>query len=232
MPYTAVQQGNLERLDSNWTETNQKIDALIQPYKNQIDSQMNVVIGYSAFEMIKARPESALGNGICDMLMTYGVAEIDKDIDLCIMNHGGLRAPIPKGAVSVGRIFELMPFDNTLVIVELDSIELRQLANHILTKGGEPIAGNTHTTITNFKSGACFTSTDKRFQSQRSFKVLTSNYLADGGDGYSVFVGKPRVESNLLIRQALITQFSATTIDKPFTAQVDGRIIWNANSNE
>jgi len=232
LPYTSVQQGGLQQLDSNWTETHQKIDALIQPYKNQIGSQMNVVIGYSAFEMIKARPESALGNGVCDMLMQYGLSEIDESLDLCIMNHGGLRAPIPKGAVTIGRIFELMPFDNTLVIVELDSTELNALASHILVKGGEPIAGVTHTSIVNYKSGACFMAGEQAFTNNKTYKILTSNYLADGGDGYNVFVGKPRTETNILIRQALLEGFSNTTETAPFSSQVDGRIIWDPNLDE
>ncbi|MFT5724966.1 MAG: 2',3'-cyclic-nucleotide 2'-phosphodiesterase (5'-nucleotidase family) [Bacteroidia bacterium] len=228
--FTKASEAHLQKLDTSWSVTHKKINSIISPYKAQIDSQMNVVVGYAAFEMIKSRPESALGNGICDMLMQYGVSKINQDLDLCIMNYGGLRASIPKGEVTVGRIFELMPFDNTLVIVELDSTDLRLLAKHILIKGGEPIAGNAHTSIVNYESGACFTSKDKRFQKNKTYRVLTSNYLADGGDGYAVFVGKPKTETDILIRQALITQFKATTVENPFTSEVDGRIIWNPHN--
>lgn len=232
LPYTVATEGQLNQLDTGWTATNKKIDALIAPYKSKIDSQMNVVIGYSAFEMIKQRPESALGNGVCDMLLQYGLSEIDEEIDLCVMNHGGLRAPIPKGAVTIGRIFELMPFDNTLVIIELDSSELNDLARHILVKGGEPIAGTSHTSIVNYKSGACFMAEDRPYFNNKKYKVLTSNYLADGGDGYKVFVDKPGIETNILIRQALIAGFSETTEEAPFTSKVDGRIIWDPNRYE
>ena len=125
-----------------------------------------------------------------------------------------------------------MPFDNTLVIVELDSTDLNALASHILVKGGEPIAGVTHTSIVNYKSGACFMAGEQPFINNKTYKILTSNYLADGGDGYNVFVGKPRTETNILIRQALIEGFSNTTKTAPFSSQVDGRIIWDPNLDE
>ncbi|MFT5511730.1 MAG: 2',3'-cyclic-nucleotide 2'-phosphodiesterase (5'-nucleotidase family) [Bacteroidia bacterium] len=232
LPYTSAKDGELKRLDTTWAHTNAKIDALIAPYKAQIDSQMNVVVGYSATELIKARPESPMGNGIADLLYRFGVNTIGNDIDLCVMNYGGLRAPIPRGPITVGRIFEIMPFDNTLVVVTINQVELNQLAGHILVKGGEPFAGAEHVSVTNFKSGPRFVFTDSTLYTKQSYRILTSNYLADGGDSYTMFIGKQREETNTLIREALISGFSNTSNDNPFTAKIDGRIIWDPNRDE
>jgi len=230
LPYTAKVDGQLNRLDSSWTESSKRIDALIEPYKSQIDSQMNIVVGYSAEELIKKRPESALGNGIADMLMSYGTDFINKDIDLCVLNYGGLRAPLPEGPVVVGRIYEIMPFDNTMVVITLNAEELNALARHILTKGGEPIGAKGHVKIVNYKSGAFFDFEEAGLNNKTAYNILTSNYLADGGDGYSVFQSKPRFDSNILIRTALITEFAKTSQEEPFKAEVDGRIIWDPNN--
>jgi 2',3'-cyclic-nucleotide 2'-phosphodiesterase (5'-nucleotidase family) len=232
LPFTHVTKGHLQTLDSNWTHTNEKIESLIGPYKAQIDSQMNAVIGYSSSEMIKSRPESALGNGVADLLYNYGADNIDSDIDLCVLNYGGLRAPISKGPITVGRVFELMPFDNTLVVVTLDGDELKVLAKHILAQSGEPFAASKPVNITNFKSGALFIFSDTTLQSKSEYKVLTSNYLADGGDNFSMFKDQPRTDSNILIRQALIEGFSRTNEENPFKAIIDGRIIWDPNKHE
>lgn len=230
LPYTAKVGGQLNTLDSSWKESSKRIDNLIQPYKAQIDSQMNIVVGYSAEELIKSRPESALGNGITDLLISYGTSHINDNIDLCVLNYGGLRAPLPKGPIVVGRIYEIMPFDNTLVVITLSTEELKSLARHILTKSGEPIGAKRHVKIMNYKSGAIFQFEEDSLNAKKSYNILTSNYLADGGDGYTVFQSKPRFNSNILIRTALIAEFSKTTQKEPFKAVIDGRIVWDPNN--
>ena len=89
----------------------------IQPYSTQLSATMNRVIGICEVELSKAKPESSLGNFFADALREQSEKHFERKIDLCVMNYGGLRLPnISAGNITVGTVFELMPFDNYLSI--------------------------------------------------------------------------------------------------------------------
>ena len=113
------------------------ITAMIAPYKIGIDSVMNKVLCISRIEMIKGKPESLIGNFVCDLCLQ----QYSNMADICVMNNGGLRSILPKGEITKGMIFELMPFENELVILELGSDDYIQLLEYITKRGGEPFAG-------------------------------------------------------------------------------------------
>ena len=97
-----------------------KIEALIEPYRARIDEEMGF-IGNSKFVMATGRPEGLLSNFIADLL--YGsVSRIVSDGGLevlpviSIVNLGSVRSVIPNGAVTLANIFDVMPFDNRVLI--------------------------------------------------------------------------------------------------------------------
>ncbi len=229
--FTHVSDARLNQFDTSWTETNSKIDKMIRPFREQIKQEMNEVVGYSSKEMVKARPESALGNVLADMLLNFGIKEIDPEIDLCVMNYGGFRVPIPEGQITRGKVFELMPFENTLTLVTITQKQLAELADHIYQKGGEPFSSSSIVHLITLDSTSLFTFYDDEMNSKEEYRILTSNYLADGGDGFSVFLnGTKREDSRWLIRSAIIKSLQEnTSIEKPLNGTIDGRIILDAN---
>ena len=92
-----------------------QVNKIISEYKYGIDSVMNEVLCYSKLEMNKGKPESLLGNFVSDLCLE----QFSNEADICIMNNGGLRNILPKGNVTKGDIYKLMPFENELVVVEL-----------------------------------------------------------------------------------------------------------------
>ena len=97
---------------------------------------MNEIISFTKSDLIKNKPVGNLGNFVTDLCLSYAEA------DICIMNNGGLRSSINKGNITVGMIYELMPFENELVIVELSKTDFFEMLHHIIIeKGGEPISG-------------------------------------------------------------------------------------------
>ena len=98
-------------------------NAIIYPYKAELSKTINEVICQSAIEMSKERPEGLLGNFVADLILEIGhemyLPPDKRNIDFCYLNHGGLRASLPKGDISRQRVFELMPFENELVVVTL-----------------------------------------------------------------------------------------------------------------
>ena len=88
--------------------------AIIAPYQNAIEEEMNEVLTYTKYDLEKGRPQSTLGNFVTDLCLNYA------DAHICVMNNGGLRTTISKGNITRGKLYELMPFENELVVLELN----------------------------------------------------------------------------------------------------------------
>ena len=159
----------------------------ILPYKTKLDAQMNAVLCYSKQVMKKTKPESLLGNWTSDVCLEIAQKIYKDDIDLSFFNVGGLRNPIPKGDITKKDLFKLMPFENELVVLELNKSEFLDLKTYFNTTNGQPIA---------FADG--FSLNDSLFL------VLTTDYLANGGDKMAFFKNKTQNKLGIKMRDALI----------------------------
>jgi 5'-nucleotidase len=135
------------------------------------------------------------------------------------MNNGGLRSTISKGEITKGKLYELMPFENELVVLELNKNDYIGLLNYIGRRGGEPFSG---ITVTIDKGGKIISNSwPVDFEKGETLKVLTSDYLANGGDAMSFFQEKEQYKVGIKLRDAIIDYCSKTdTID----IQLDNRI--------
>ena len=188
------------------------ITAMIAPYKIGIDSVMNKVLCISKIEMTKGKPESLLGNFVCDLCLQ----QYSNMADICVMNNGGLRSILPKGEITKGMIFELMPFENELVILELGSDDYVQLLEYITKRGGEPFAG---VNIIMDENGTVLS--QSLDLSNKKVRVLTSDYLANGGDKMSFFKDKKQTKVGIKLRDAIINYCVA---QDTISSELDNRI--------
>jgi len=128
------------RLDSTAVYENE-IKQMIQPYKVKLDAEMNKVIATCPEDMPKRRPESRLGNWMSDALYDKASELSDVPIDFAMQNTGGIRIPmLKKGDITKGKIFELMPFDNSLVVVHIDKELLMTFMDRIARSNGWPVS--------------------------------------------------------------------------------------------
>jgi|SRR5690554_66684 len=194
------------------------IQAFIEPYKLELAENMNRVIGYAPEDLLRNRPEGTLGNFVIDETENYLQKEgwLKGQHYISIMNHGGLRAPISKGDITVGDIYKLMPFDNTIVLAKLPISELDSIVAYLKISGGEPIGGfylrDDHV---DFPSGVTLDDT---------LYVITTDYLVNGGDNMSFF--NRSYETNdigIFLREALIERVEAIDTLHPV---LDNRIKW------
>src|SRR5690606_36420058 len=110
-------------------------------YRKGMDSSMNIVIGRSSVPLSKAKPECTLGNFMADAQLEKAL-QYNPHTQVSVLNYGGIRIPyLSPGEITRGKLFELMPFDNKLVIMELPGKVLLELCNHIAAAGGWPVAG-------------------------------------------------------------------------------------------
>lgn len=201
-----------------------KVTAMIAPYKTRLDSLMNVDIIYAEGEFRKDQPEGSLGNMVCDVLMLYAKKQ-GYSPDLCLMNNGGLRIPvIYKGAVSVRTIYELMPFENQLLLLKIRGNKMQELLETIAATGGAPVAG-IKMEIDN-RSISKVTIQGKPLDVSKDYWVLTSDYLANGGDKADALKNPLEVKDlNKLIRDVLIETLDAMDTEGAHLVPItDGRI--------
>ena len=186
--------------ESNVIKVEKNVDSslvmMIKPYKDSIEKLMNEILCYNLNNLEKGRPQSTVGNFVTDLCLNYA------DADICVMNNGGLRTNINKGYITRGKIYELMPFENELVILELNKKEYLALLNYITSRGGEPFSG-CNITMTN-NGNIISNSWPVEFDLGKKVKVLTSDYLANGGDKMAFFKNKNQNKTGIKVRDAII----------------------------
>jgi len=185
-------------------ESKPELENVILPYRAQLDAKMNQVLCSNKNDMSKSRPESALGNFFADACTEMAVSNYEGTIDAALFNTGGIRSSLARGEITTGDIFQLMPFENELVVVELPYIEMVNLLNYLVRSGGEPISKMR----IDIKDGKLNSATiDGQPLQERNYYILTSDYLSTGGDKMTFFTEGHRISIahlGLKIRDVLI----------------------------
>lgn len=200
-------------------------EQMITPYRDSLSSIMNEVIGISDTLLLKEQPEGTLGNFCADAYREIAASYTAKPVDVCFMNNGGFRVPsLPKGNITVGHIYELMPFDNNLVVIEISGKDMIRICNRIAQRGGWPVSG-LRMKISGYKASEISIG-GLPVDSTGTYTIATSDYLANGGDELELLKAYPQQKSTLLLRQALIDYIRMLTSNqKHITSIKDQRII-------
>jgi 2',3'-cyclic-nucleotide 2'-phosphodiesterase (5'-nucleotidase family) len=205
------------------TPSDTAMERVIQPYKDQLGKQMNQVIGTAPQELAKNPGESLLGNFVADLMLVEAEKQGQR-ADISVLTNGGLRTSLPKGNITVGNVFELMPFENELGIVEITGAQLRPLFDMAAGKRTVPV-GNARFTVNSGK--AIDISIGKEpLQDDKKYLVAVSDYLASGGDNMTFLKEAGNFRSlNITVRDAIMRHIkNLTAAGKPVTARLDGRI--------
>jgi 2',3'-cyclic-nucleotide 2'-phosphodiesterase (5'-nucleotidase family) len=136
------------------------------------------------------------------------MAREKKNIDLCILNHGGIRSILPKGNVTTRTAFEIMPFENSLVVIALKGEQILELVDYfITTKKPHPLSGITFT-IGKDKVAKNILVQGKPVDKATIYYVGTNDYLANGGDNMNFFKkGSQKYDLDYKLRNILIDYF-------------------------
>ncbi|MFD1552713.1 hypothetical protein DNU06_08890 [Putridiphycobacter roseus] len=191
----------------------EKIEGLIQPYRIALDKEMDVVLGTldTTFEQKRSAAESMLGNWVADVVFESGYTYLlnqnilqNEAVCFSLINKGGLRSSLNKGPITKGEIYELMPFDNEIVVLKLDNIQIRALLKYLFNYQGQPI-GNANCQLSSNQNKLFIHSRPYLFD--QPIYVITSDYLAKGGDKMYFFDAPiTYIQTGILIRDALIQE--------------------------
>ena len=198
------------------------VEAIIAPYRTRLQERIDEVIGEATAQLVKGTPESALGNMAAEALLQVANRVEDTPVDMALTNNGGLRTPIGAGLITVGRMFELMPFENAMVILNLSAQQVDSLAQQIARVGGEPIAGFSFIIDETSRQARDIQVDGQPLTNNRTYRLVTSDYLAEGGGNMPVLWDvSTRQKLTLLLRDAFIEYVRDKKIIEPF---LDGRI--------
>lgn len=218
-------------------EFNKKVPAvdstayyLVAPYKKELDKVMNEVLGVSDTSFTKDLPQGTLGNFVADAVLkktndVYKPAD-NAPADICLLNNGGLRAQLPKGNITRGNVFELMPFENSVVILTISGEKTWQLFSSLVEFNGAPFSGAE--VKAKGKKLSALKIGGKDFDKQKNYKVTTSDYLAGGGDKYDFFKDPIKVDTlNYKLRDAIIDHIvDENKQGRKLNSKKDGRIVY------
>jgi len=215
-------------IDSNTEKSADKnYQAFLQPVKDRIDVQMSVIIGQAAETMKGHAPESLLSNFSADVYRQAATVFFGKKVDISVVNLGSLRTEIPAGNIPVRKVFELMPFENELVILWLKGDKLRDLLQYFASMGGEGVSG---LQMEIQKGKAVNISIDgQALDTEKLYSIATNDYLAAGNDKMvQLAMYEKRVNTGLKIRNILLDYIRAETKKgNKIQSKLDGRITNN-----
>ena len=171
--FTDYKVQNQNKVDSNMIK-------LLQPYYDSLNKMLNRVIGFSVYGLYKKQPEGSLGNMMADAMKMMSEKKYNVTVDAAIINTGSIQSYIAKGDVTVGKIYELIPFDNAMVILQIKGNVLQSLLNKSAEKNGWSVS-NIKMQIKDKKAVNVFIS-DKPLDETATYTIACTDYIAAGGD--------------------------------------------------
>jgi len=167
---------------------------------------MNEVIGHAAHDLTtQGQYESSLGTFVTKLFLTQSITAFNQQVDVAIMNHhGGLRAPLNKGPITLGEVFEIMPFENEMLLLEMNGTQLLEVINYI-GKSGRSMIWPVSFRVT--ESGLKDIEVDgKAIVADQTYVMAISDYLANGGGGFDMLKSIKRLWTPPLKQRDLIVK--------------------------
>ncbi|MCF6295068.1 MAG: 5'-nucleotidase C-terminal domain-containing protein [Flavobacteriaceae bacterium] len=192
--YSCKQETHLSKIEgkrieiTDTLESNQAIEDYIKPYKEHVEKDLDSVLAYAVGTYSKndGKLNTAIGNFMADAVFELSnpifKSRTGKDIDMVLLNHGGIRSIMSKGNITSRTAYKIMPFDNIVVVAELKGTYVLELVKYLQNaRRAHPISK------LNIKLGSNFelieaTINNEPIDANKTYYVATNDYLINGGD--------------------------------------------------
>lgn len=224
--YNYKVEGSKVNVNQNY-KSDEKIEAFVSPFRTHINKDLDSVIAICPETLDKSKGKWESNIGLFLANVTYELANPlfqkrdNKSIDMVLLNHGGIRSTIPKGNVTTRTAFNVMPFENSIIIVELSGSEIEELANYVLEERkphpmfGIKIYTNKGNELNEVRINNILIEPSKKYN------VATSDYLANGGDNMTFFRdSKVKYDLDYKLRNLLIDYFKKVDTLEVFKEQI------------
>lgn len=208
---------NSERIEiNNELSQDSEIESFIEPYRKYVDSSLSSVLCFSPdlYSKKDGQLNTAIGNMMADAVMLKSQEIYKKrtgeQIDFVLLNHGGIRSVLPKGDVTSRTAYEIMPFENEVVVVSLKGTQVEFLINYLSkAKRAHPISKEFQLALDKENRVISATVNGSNIVPEDSYNIATSDYLFNGGDNMTFFQTNEKVVVlDYKIRNVLIDYFT------------------------
>lgn len=221
-------QYKMVKLDSTYdAQIDPKLAKYVEKKRHKMEKLMQVVIAHTDVELESFAPESPLSNFLTDLLLNetskYTKDTLFSNLDVSMLNFGGIRTSMPAGNVTVGDIYRISPFDNYLTFIALKGSELKKALGRFTDQFNAPYSGVTITYKNNRPSQILVGG--KPIDDNRLYKLVTVDFIAEGGDHLLEGIQFEKKESTTVtFRDFLIAELKAmTTRGEKVSGKKDGR---------
>lgn len=208
-----------------------RVDGIIRTYKNELEAKLSEVVGEAVAVLDGERAnvrtrETNLGNLVADIMRSAGSS------DIALTNGGGLRASIDAGPITVGDIFNVLPFDNTLVVLEASGADIQAALERSVSEYPDQLGAFLHVSGLSFEfdpakapgERVVSVSVDnKPLDENKTYTVATNDFIAAGGDGYDMFKGARVIFASGEMLRDVFARY-VTQLGKA-SPEIEGRII-------
>ena len=221
----AIRAGELVAVASNQNlKPDPEVAAIVESRRAEADKYTSRVVGVIKSNLDNPRDENGIGNMIGDAFVEYG-QKMGWKTDVGFYNAAGVRAPLTAGPVTYGQLYQVLPFENTVVSVDLTGDQLREVLEDASGRAGRlQIGGGSWTYRFLNDSGKrvlSATIAGQPLDPKRIYHVATIDYLLLGGDGHTWF-GKG---TNVIYGDIEVDVVAAyMTAHSPLDPKVEGRI--------
>lgn len=190
--YNYKVEGSKVNVNQNY-KSDEKIESFVSPYRTHINKDLDSILATCSETLDKSKGKWETNIGLFMANVTLELANPifqqreNKSIDICLLNHGGIRSTIPKGNVTARTAFSIMPFENSVIIVGLNGLQIKELAAYIIReKKPHPLTGLKIFITKDFEITKIEVN-EKPIEDSKIYYVATSDYLSNGGDSMTFF---------------------------------------------
>ena len=222
-----IQAGQI-RIDSTLEQVD-SLETFIEPYRNRLNEVLDIPLCYAPHSLSKTDGalNSSLGNLMADIILKQADMVFQrregKGVDIALHNYGGMRTAISRGAVTERTAFEVMPFENAIVIVEMSGATVRKMVDFLArARNPHPVAGRRLVLDADGRP-ASISVQGRLLEDSKTYYVATSDYLVGGGNGMTFLEAHSRLyKTGYKIRNAMIDYFREVDT---LTSGVDDRVV-------
>jgi 5'-nucleotidase/UDP-sugar diphosphatase len=203
-----------------------EVKAIVDRYQAQLDEALGQEVGVASTSILRGETrgvESEMGNFVADSMRTYL-----PDVDFAFQNAGGLRADIDEGPITLEEIYAVLPFNNTLVTMELTGAQVKQ----VLEEGANSQYGTVQVSGLTwaYDADAPFGNRVTRvtlpdgtlIDPNATYKIATNNFMATGGDQFTTLTqGQNTTDTQINLVDAVVRYLEENS---PVDPQVEGRL--------
>lgn len=189
--------------------SDKEMNETIAPYKEKLDNIMNQKIAHTNFNLDRTGDNSPIGNLLADYTWE-GANDWAKEqgfsVDGAVINIGGIRTSIGKGDILLKHLFEVMPFENELVIVKFKGTDMQGIFDYYqLKQRNNPVANLTISIENNQITKALVG--NQPIDANKTYYIATSDYLVGGGDDMNFFKKGEVIVTGVKLRDLYIQKF-------------------------